>query len=127
MRGVVLSPIESLAYRDIRERLVVLLESAAGCGPLERMEMADELANQEDVDAALGVLRGLLRDIAALRAVAVRLVNPDLAERLAGLAKGQIGDHASSLADRAAEARSALDANANKLLTMDLLLEAFAR
>ena len=114
------------AYREIRDRLVGLLESAGGCGPIERMEMAEGLADQEDVDAALGVLRGLLRDVAALRAGAVRLVNPDLRDRLATLARGRVGDRASLLAERAAEARTALAGNANKLLTMDLLLEAFA-
>jgi DNA polymerase III subunit delta' len=123
--GVALS-LESQAYREVRDWLVLLLESAGGCGPLKRMEMAQELADQEDVEAVLGVLRGLLRDIAALRAGAVRLVNPDLADRLAGLAT-RLGDEAPSLADSVAEARTALDANANKLLTMDLLLEAFAR
>jgi DNA polymerase-3 subunit delta' len=119
--------LESASYREVRDRLVVLLESAASCGPLQRMEMAQELADQEDVDAALGVLRGLLRDVAALRAGAARLVNPDLAERLASVARGRIGAQASSLAESAAEARLALEGNANKLLTMDLLLEAFAR
>jgi DNA polymerase-3 subunit delta' len=119
--------LESQAYREVRDRLVLLLESAGECGPSERMEMAQELADQEDLDGTLGVLRGLLRDVAALRAGAERLVNPDLASRLAGVAKGSVGDHASSLAETAAEAREALLGNANKLLTMDLLLEAFAR
>jgi DNA polymerase III subunit delta' len=124
--GVALS-LESEEYQDIRERLVLLLESAGGRGPLERMEMAEALAEREDVDAALGVLRGLLRDVAALRAGAVQLVNPDLAERLAAVASGRVGARAASLAESAAEARLALEKNANKLLTMDLLLEAFAR
>jgi DNA polymerase-3 subunit delta' len=124
--GAALS-LESQAYREIRDRLVTLLESAGGRGPLERMEMAEGLADQEDMDAALGSLRGLLRDVAALRAGAARLVNPDLAERLAGVARGRIGDYASSLADSVAEARLSLEGNANKLLAMDLLVEAFAR
>jgi DNA polymerase III subunit delta' len=124
--GAALS-LESEAYRQVRDRLLVLLESAGSSGPLERMGMAQELADQEDLDGALGVLRGLLRDVAALRAGAVRLVNPDLAARLATVAKGRIGDRASLLAEVAAEAREALVGNANKLLTMDLLLEAFAR
>lgn len=124
--GVALS-LESQVYREVRDRLVGLLESAASSGPLQRMEMAQVLADQDDLDQALGVLRGLLRDVAALRAGAARLVNPDLAERLAGVARGRIGAHASSLAESAAEARLALEGNANKLLTMDLLLEEFAR
>jgi DNA polymerase-3 subunit delta' len=119
--------LESDAYREVRDRLVVILESAATSGPIQRMEMAQQLADQEDVEAALGVLRGLLRDVAALRAGAARLVNPDLAERLASVARGRIGEKASSLAECAAEARLALEGNANKLLTMDLLVEAFAR
>ena len=124
--GVALS-LESQAYREVRDRLVALLESADACGPLERMEMAEGLADQDDVDGALGVLRGLLRDIAALRAGGARLVNPDLAERLGRVAKGPVGAHAATLADSAAEAREALAGNANKLLTIDVLLEAFAR
>jgi DNA polymerase-3 subunit delta' len=124
--GVALS-LESQAYRDVRDRLVLLLESAGGGRPIERMEMAEELADQEDLDAALGVLRGLLRDVAALRAGGLRLANPDLAERLAAVARGRIGENASALADVTAEARTALGTNANKLLTMDVLLEAFAR
>jgi hypothetical protein len=91
------------------------------------MEMAEGLADQDDVDGALGVLRGLLRDIAALRAGGARLVNPDLAERLGRVAKGSVGAHAATLADSAAEAREALAGNANKLLTIDVLLETFAR
>jgi DNA polymerase-3 subunit delta' len=124
--GTALS-LESQAYREVRDRLVVLLESAGRFGPLERMEMAQELADQDDLDGALGVLRGLLRDVAALRAGAARLVNPDLASRLARVAQGGVGDRASSLAEIAAEAREALLGNANKLLTMDLLVEALAR
>jgi DNA polymerase III subunit delta' len=124
--GTALS-LESQAYREVRDRLVVLLESAGRSGPLERMEMAQELADQDDLDGALGVLRGLLRDVAALRAGAARLVNPDLASRLARVAQGGVGDRASSLAEIAAEAREALLGNANKLLTMDLLVEALAR
>jgi DNA polymerase-3 subunit delta' len=124
--GAALS-LESQAYREIRDRLLVLLELAGASGPLQRMEMAEQLADEEDVDAALGLLRGLLRDVAALRAGAQRLVNPDLAERLGGLARGRVGDRAALLAESAADARTALGANANKLLTMALLLEAFAR
>jgi len=119
--------LESEGYRAVRDQLVVLLESAGSCGPMQRMEMAQELADQEDLDGALGVLRGLLRDVAALRTGATRLVNPDLAGRLASVAQGRVGERASSLAAFAADARLALEGNANKLLTMDILVEAFAR
>ena len=51
--GVALS-LESQVYRDVRDRLVGLLESAASSGPLQRMEMAQVLADQEDLDAGPG-------------------------------------------------------------------------
>jgi hypothetical protein len=124
--GAALS-LESQTYREVRDRLVVLLESADGFGPLERMEMAEGLADQEDVDGALGILRGLLRDVAALRSGGARLMNPDLAERLGRVARGRVGENAAALAESAAEAREAILGNANKLLTFDVLLEAFAR
>lgn len=124
--GVALS-LESRGYREIRERLLGLLESVGPARPVERMVLAEALADQDDHEAALGILRSLLRDVAALRAGVPRLLNPDLGERLAILAGGPLGDRATALAEDAAEAREALKGNANKLLTMDLLLESLGR
>jgi hypothetical protein len=124
--GVALS-LESQGYREIRERLLGLLESVGPARPVERMVLAEALAEQDDHEAVLGILRSLLRDVAALRAGVPRLLNPDLGERLGILAGGPLGDRATALAEDAAEAREALKGNANKLLTMDLLLESLGR
>jgi hypothetical protein len=119
--------LESDAYRERRERLLGILETLPGTGPLQRMEMAEGLAEQEDYEGTLHLLRSLLRDVAALRAGVSRLGNPDLAERLAALARGPLGERAMTLAEEAAEALAALKGKANKLLTMDLLLETMMR
>jgi hypothetical protein len=65
--------------------------------------------------------------VAALRAGALGLVNADLEARLLSVARGPLGERALDLAEAAAEAREALEGNANKLLTMDVLLEGLAR
>jgi DNA polymerase-3 subunit delta' len=124
--GVALS-LESEAYRGVRGRLVSLLESIGQEGPLGRMERAEALADEDDPEGALRILRSLLRDLAALRAGAPRLANPDLGERLSGLARGPLGLRATALAEGVAEAQEALKGNANKLLTMDLLVESLGR
>jgi hypothetical protein len=63
-------------------------------------------------------------DVAALRGGSPP-AQPRLGERLA--AGAVLGDRATALAADAAEAREALKGNANKLLTMDLLLESLGR
>jgi hypothetical protein len=71
-------------------------------------------------------LRTLLRDVAAARAGAPpeRLLNRDVAPRLSALARGPLGANAGEQAEMAAElAQLVMKTNANKLLTMDALLE----
>jgi DNA polymerase-3 subunit delta' len=120
---------ESDAYRAQREGIIALLESSAqGLGPLGRMEAAERLKDAENPALALIALRALLRDLAALRAGAEggRLLNADVAARLAPLARGPLGARAAELADAANEARDALRGYANELLTLDLLVEKVA-
>jgi DNA polymerase-3 subunit delta' len=118
---------ESDAYRERRERLLTLLERLGEHGPLERMEAAERLsdADGEDPDAALLTLRTLLRDVAALRHSGGAL-NADVADRLAALARGPLGERATTLAEAVGEAQEALSGNANRLLTFDLLMETLA-
>jgi hypothetical protein len=112
----------------MREGLVDLLERAATLDPVARLEAAEALEQAEDPTLLLTTLRSLLRDVLALRAGASSqgLVHPDLAERLAPLARGPLGDRAAVLAERAGDARFALRGFANKLLTFDLLVDALA-
>ena len=119
---------ESEAYGQMREGLVALLERAEALDPLARMEAAEALEQSEDPALLLTTLRSLLRDLLALRAGAPleSLVHADIAERLAPLASGRLGEQAGLLAERAGEARSALRGFANKLLTFDLLVDALA-
>jgi DNA polymerase-3 subunit delta' len=124
--GVALA-LETESFREGRERLLALLEGAGERGPLDRMEAAEALADHDDPISTLAILRSLLRDVAALRAGALGLVNADLEARLLSVARGPLGERALDLAEAAAEAREALEGNANKLLTMDVLLEGLAR
>jgi DNA polymerase-3 subunit delta' len=119
---------EAESYGRMREGLVDLLERAATLDPVARLEAAEALEQAEDPTLLLTTLRSLLRDVLALRAGASGhgLVHPDLAERLAPLARGPLGDRAAVLAERAADARFALRGFANKLLTFDLLVDALA-
>lgn len=119
---------ESDAYRSLRDELMSLLEDAERVGPMGRLEAAERLADLEDPALALTALRSLLRDAAALRTGVrpERLLNADIAPRLVSLAQGRVGDRAALLAAAVAETRSALRGNANKLLSMDLLLDALA-
>jgi DNA polymerase-3 subunit delta' len=119
---------EADSYGRVRESLVDLLERAGSLDPIERMEAAEALEDTEDATLLLTTLRSLLRDVLALRAGASKeaLVHPDLAERLAPLARGPLGERAAALADHAGEARLALRGFANKLLAFDLLVDALA-
>jgi DNA polymerase III subunit delta' len=115
---------ESEAYRAVREQLLALLEAPSGA--LARAEAAERIADLDDPLAALTVLRSLLRDVEAIRCggAADRLLNRDVAGRLAPLAEGPLGARALSLMGLAGETTERLQANANKLLAMDLLVEA---
>ena len=119
---------EAAGELRLREQLLVLLEESSSGGALARMEAAEALEQAEDPGALLTTLRSLLRDLAALRAGAPRetLLSPDLAPRLAALASGRLGERATSLAEEAGEARTALRGFASKLLTFDRLVEALA-
>jgi hypothetical protein len=119
---------ESQAYREAREALLSFLERAEEMGPVARMEAAETLDQADDTALLLTTLRSLLRDIAAARAGGAKaaLVNSDVADRLAALGRGRLGDRAAALAERAGEARTALAGFANRLLTFDLLVDAVA-
>jgi DNA polymerase-3 subunit delta' len=119
---------EAEPYGRMREGLVDLLERAGSLDPLGRMQAAEALEEAEDATLLLTTLRSLLRDLLALRAGASgeALVHPDLAERLAPLARGPLGARAAALADEAEEARIALRGFANKLLAFDLLVDSLA-
>jgi DNA polymerase-3 subunit delta' len=119
------------SYRSLRDELLGLLESVPTSGPLERLEAAETfvaaLAKRDADDPALALttLRGLLRDVAALRAGVApgEVLNPDAAERLAAVVDGPLGGRAAELAQTVGETRAALRGNANKLLAMDLLMD----
>jgi len=119
---------EAESYSQMRETLVELLERVGSLDPVGRMQAAEALEQAEDATLLLTTLRSLLRDLLALRAGAASeaLVHPDLAERLAPLARGPLGERAGALAEEAAEARVALRGFANKLLTFDLLVDSLA-
>jgi DNA polymerase-3 subunit delta' len=119
--------LESEGYRSLREQLLGLLESLAQATPIGRMEAAEALAGVEDHQQALTILRSLLRDVAILHAGVQNPQNSDLAPRLAALAGGALGTSAAALAEAVADSRTALDENANKMLTMDVLVETLAR
>jgi DNA polymerase III subunit delta' len=119
---------ESEAYRSLREELLALLEQLAQAGGMERLEAAEALAQSDDLTLALTALRSLLRDVAALGAGAApgMLLNADVAGRLVALARGRLGARASALAETVGETRESLRGSANKVLTMDVLLDALA-
>jgi hypothetical protein len=111
-----------------REELLSLLERVSESGPIERARAAEALEQVEDPAGLLTLLRALLRDLAALRAgaEAETLLNPDLADRLARLARSQLGARALLLAEEANETRTALRSFASKPLGFDALLDALA-
>ena len=119
---------ESEAYRALREELLTLLEGRGEEGALGRMAGAERLGETEDLALATTALRSLLRDVAALRAGAneARVLNADVADRLALLARGRLGERAIALAEAVSETREALRGSAHKLLSLDVLLEALA-
>jgi DNA polymerase-3 subunit delta' len=119
---------ESDAYRLLREELLGLLEGLEEGSPLERIEASDRLAQSEDLTLALTALRSLLRDLAALRSGAAQkaLLNSDVGGRLHALSGGRLGSRAASLAETVGETRESLRGSANKVLTMDVLIDALA-
>jgi DNA polymerase-3 subunit delta' len=117
---------ESDAFREMRNQVLSLLEEAGG--QMARLEAAEALADSDDLPLALHAMRSLLRDVAALRAGAERssALNLDVVERLAALAQTPLGANAGLLFDRAGETLFGLKTNANKLLSMDVLLDTLA-
>ena len=92
------------------------------------MEAAQRLSELDDPALALTTLRSLLRDALVLRSGAGpgSLLNADVEPRLAALARGPLGARAVALAEAAGETREALRLNANKLLSMDVLMDALS-
>ena len=118
--------LESQTYRNVRDLVLGLLERVASSSPLDRLELAEGLQGVDDHEMAMTLIRSLLRDVAVLDAGGAALQNPDLRPRLEALARGPLGTKAARLAEAVAEGREALLGNANKLLTMDVLVEALA-
>jgi DNA polymerase III subunit delta' len=119
---------EADGYRALRDAILVMLEKADGATALHRGQWADQLADADDVFLALTALRSLLRDVAAARAGAPpdRLLNADVADRLAAVAGKPVAARAVALADLAEETRTALRANASRPMSMDVLVDALA-
>jgi DNA polymerase-3 subunit delta' len=120
--------LESEAYRALRGELLDLLEALGEMDPLARIQRAEALEQAADPILVLTTLRSLLRDVAAARAGAApaALLNGDVAPRLIALAQAPLGERAGRLAERAGEAREALRQFANRLLTLDVLVDALA-
>lgn len=119
---------DSEEYRQVREKLLGTVEGIVRSDTLHRLEAADWLSDLEDVPEVLTALRSLLRDVAALHlgAPAHAVLNADLVERLRALSAGPLGARAEDLALAVGEAREALRTNANRLLTLDILLDVLA-
>lgn len=119
---------ESAAYRGVRDGVLRMLEVLPGADVLRRLESAQWLEEQEEADLALRALRSLLRDVAALASGAADapLLNADMATRLVKVASGPLGLRAVAACEATAEAEAALRGNANKALTMDVLVDAVA-
>jgi DNA polymerase III subunit delta' len=120
--------LDSDAYRASRSELLSVLERAGTASAVERMEAAQRLADLDDLALALTTLRSLLRDALVLRSGAGpgSLLNADVETRLLALAQGPLGERAAALAEAAGETREALRLNANKLLSMDVLMDGLA-
>jgi DNA polymerase-3 subunit delta' len=119
---------EADAYRGVRDGVLGLLETLPGSNGLARIESAEWLEDLERPALALAALRSLLRDVAALAAGCdpANLLNADVGARLASIARGPLSHRALSICDAASEAEEALRGNANKLLTMDVVVDAVA-
>jgi DNA polymerase III subunit delta' len=116
---------EAGTYQTLRDGLLGLLERLPRLGPIERMQEAESLADADDVGETLTALRTLLRDVAAVVAGSSpgSLLNADIVPRLQALAAGPLGSRAAELAESVGESREALRVNANRLLSMDVLMD----
>ena len=117
---------ETEGYRAVRDLLVAGMTRLPEVGPLERMDFAQRLADTEDAMLVVVALRSILRDVAAARAGAgpEALLNRDAAEKIAALANGPLAARAIALGDVTEDTRTALRVNANRLLSMDVLVDA---
>lgn len=118
---------EAGTYQELRDALLDLLEKLPRTGPLERLEIAEEWGEErkDELQPALTALRTLLRDVAALSAgtPVQSLFNADVVPRLEALARTPLGSRAAGLAESVGETREALRVNANRLLSMDVLID----
>ena len=119
---------EADGYRAMRDLLVAGFSRMPSFGPLERMDFAQQLADAENPLLILTALRSILRDVAALAAGAApeSILNRDAAGPLAAMARGPLGARAVALGDVTEDARTAVRQNANRLLSMDVLVDAVA-
>ncbi len=119
---------EAEGYRAVRDLVVAGFGSIATGGPLARMDFAQKLADVDDWGLMLTALRSVLRDVAAARAGggSEALLNRDTFEAIAALARGPLGARAVALGDVTEETRTGLRQNANRLLSMDVLVDAVA-
>lgn len=119
---------EAGTYHELRDGLLSLLERLPKLGAMERMEAAEGLADRDDIPETLTALRALLRDLAALRAGSPpgSLLNADVVPRLEALAVTSLGGRAAELAEAVGESREALRVNANRLLSMDVLIDSLS-
>jgi DNA polymerase-3 subunit delta' len=116
--------LDTEAWRAEREALVTLLEQASRLDVTGRLRAAERLRDLDDTRRALTTLRGLLRDVAALRAGASadQLVNADLHARLSAVAASALGARAAVLGESVAEARLALAGYHNETIVFDALV-----
>jgi len=118
---------EEEGFEALRAELLDLLRGAAeGLDDVARIEAVERLTEGADWARALGILRSLLRDVAVLRAGLghERLLNVDVGESLAVLARTGVGERAEALAEAVARARVALEGHAHRALTLSLLVDA---
>ena len=93
------------------------------------MEFAQKLADVDDPMLVLTALRSILRDVAALRAGRAAGVAPQPRRRRPPGRPGRGAPWAparSRLGDVTEDARTAIRQNANRLLSMDVLVDAVA-
>jgi DNA polymerase III subunit delta' len=116
---------ESGAYRDLREELMSLIERWIDLDELGRLDAAQKLAELDEPRDALRIMRTLLRDVAALGAGAPdgRVLNVDVIERLRVLGASALAPRAAALAEHVGRIARALEGNAHRALSMDLLLD----
>lgn len=117
---------EGEAYGALRDELIKTMAGWGRAHAADRQDAADSLGERDDLIPALGVLRTLLRDVAALAAGAApeSLLNADVAARLAPLAASPLGARAAALAEATGETLFGLKGNASKVLSLDVLLDA---